>query len=262
MRGLSIEDKREHHQKLGDYVSRLNTLLVPQKFDLALIHIAYGFQMEDELHFFDYPYDSSISDTFNDFVNNNEKPFELTNDIFGKFHDFQETHPGDLVGYILYRYNRKGTGKFELLPPIFNIASTEYETRIREYLPIIHSAAFGTDEYYQYELLNSPDSRNSTKTEYQLLVLGKEIDHGNLKGNSMICSFRILSKLPSHEEDASLETLTTTLNRTFCYFLEIYFDSPVLEKLLYRDRFKELRAYQHNLENLKHFDYYHLIATN
>jgi hypothetical protein len=243
MKPLSKPEKEEHAAKLAQFIAKI-TPNIPYlaNGDLILKQVCYIVPLDSEDFYFDFPY-NIIADKFNKDLNDNDLPIGRASDrtiiLFNNFQATKNVHP-----FIYYKYHLDNDqSKFFVHELQSNIDTTTASTRetMVGYLPIVHQGSY----------LQHPDTHNATVVEgkstegtpHELLTLywPMSINDKLVKNTSIACSLEVRPGFQI-DHDFELEELL--------YYINQYFNSPVLTKIINDKRISEILIYQHSFKNL------------
>lgn len=245
---LKQQQKIDHHKELGKFVEKVNSLLNPYGTIYELKQVCFIIPLDNDLLYIDYPYASAV-DTFNEKLNSNDRLKTINEIIFKKHHQFT---PGkdESVGYVYYLYDNNKKGKYQIRDYDSNIGFTKNEQiTLLSYLPIIHCSTYPDIEDYETENITVDKKLNNA--DYGLLSICKKTTIENEDKFTIVCTFNIIDLSISKNE---IRKQVNELNDKVVYFLETYFDSPIVKKIFDEKRKSEILAYQHSYNQLNLID--------
>ncbi|WP_111682849.1 hypothetical protein [Winogradskyella tangerina] len=254
---LSHKEKKEHHHKIDKYVEKINKYILSsiflkgskislkEAYQIKLEQIAYGVLL-DSYHYFDFPFtDSEAVDSLNIDLAQNEILKQVDVRVNRRFEDLRVSK--GINGYLFYDYYIDEESKTYVLKNTKN--NLDYENDAEDlllFLPVIDCAITNKKNY----LFNVESSKDNIKSSQQILVLSEKLGletEDAYDDNTLVCTFRINIQ---HPEDTILHEISKLLYKEVFYFLDIYFHSPVLTKLLSGRRKSYVLGYKHNLQQL------------
>lgn len=235
---------------MKEFVRRINGCVIPDnlKGRVLLKNVAYGVKVDDAYFYFDFPYNEN-ADALNEDLKNAANIQGIDVRLHQAFFASQRKGINGYVGYA-YRFDARERSFFTA-PPLTNLELSD-EDKLA-YLPIVHSAIH-TDANYLAPV--SPANDNDALT--QVLVLcrwphalpglaaeDEETVYRPDKDNILITTFEIVQKIPISQ------SLVDELHGDVLYFVDSYFTSPVVEKIMAERRKSEVLAYHHSIDNLE-----------
>jgi len=236
---LSENSKYSHHKEFSKYRNRINELIQlfykKEKF-IILTQVSFIVPLGDDFLYIDFPWSKEV-DRFNSFLNENKAMRDINDQIF-KIHKNQTSE----TGYIYYEYANNRNGNYVLKNPETN--TTCSKDLMLNYLPIINCSMFTDVEDYDKDL--DIKINEDVLPEKRILTFCKKTEVDGKEKYSIVVSFEI-----KDHDDLTWQTkkdrIIKDLDLKVVYFIEQYFDSPVIGKLIENTRKSYILGYKHNL---------------
>lgn len=281
-----IEDK--HCRRFHPFVKSIDLLLktgsnflgeeykkwLGENGSLELVQTAYaGRKMntkgEEVFDYWDYPYKSELVDPFNRDLANNKNLVGVDVRVHDRFHMFQEKEidKGIIGGFLMYSYSFDKEGKkyfcYKKEHNLLELKEHQTEKDLLGFLPIIDNAVFiehGKDKSYLFETVDVTNKADNGDT--QLLILskkmgaasdntGKESSHSDFLDSSIVCTF----KVSSFQKNEISSAVINDLYDKIIYLIETYFDSPIIESKILKERNQHILSYHHTIASLYLYTY-------
>jgi hypothetical protein len=242
MKPLTKFEKDQHVENLAEFIRKI-TPIIPflANQDLVVKQICYIVPFDGEDFYFDYPY-NDIAEKFNEDLNTATMPVAIASEsalqLFNAFQREHDAHP-----FVFYRYSlNKSHTRFQIQELVSNInyGKSEKETLMR-YLPIVHQGSYLDHSNTHNAMVSSGAKEIGAYYELLTLFWPLMVKNNVVNNTSIACSLQVR---PGFKIDAKFEF------PDIFYFLNLYFNSPVLTRIINDRRISEILVYQHSFANL------------
>lgn len=243
MKGLTQKEKEQYHSDMNYYVKILNDKINSYKGTLYIGEVGYGVPIENNYFYFDYPY-SPIVDKLNNEVSSNESLKKLLEKVFEAFFKHDNDNP-----YIHYKYTINEDKRcFTIYELDTNIEG--YNQDIINFLAIAHFNIY-IDSHYLAPVKLSTELAPVENIK-QIIYVVKYLKNFVKKisnTNKHLLTLTMYVKNNPHFH-INYETINFIYD-DWLKLLEVYFNTPIMKKVLIDSRTREVLSYQHNIYNLR-----------
>lgn len=261
MRPLTIKEQEKHAQSLDKFVRKIQEKILSQKlfsdYEIHLREVGYGIKVDDQYVYFDFPFNENVL-VLNDKLAHDDDLKEVDNSIHLRYFQHQknclENH--EYNGYVYYKYYfGEESQKYHLLQHSNNLGIEERDENYLKFLPVMDCAVSPERTTYK-NTVKIEDEHPSNVEIKEILVLSKRVGKEDVAAsqkpvytdddNMLLCTFELKAK-----NDSNFSTIAEGLYDDVFFFLESYFHSPILEKIMLDKRKSYVLGYKHNLGKLK-----------
>lgn len=257
MRPLTIKEQEKHAQLLDKFVRKIQEKILSHKlfsdYEIHLREVGYGIKVDDQYVYFDFPFNENVP-VLNNKLSHDPYLKDVDNSIHQRYFQLQENcrENCEYDGFIYYKYYFDEKSQvYHLLQHSNNLGIEERDENYLKFLPVMDCAV--SPERTTYEnTVKIEDEHPSNVEVKEILVLSKRVGKEDVadsqrpvytdEDNMLLCTFELKGK-----NDLNFSTLVKGLYGDVFFFLETYFHSPILEKIMLDKRKSYILGYKHNI---------------
>ncbi len=251
---LSYNEKKAFATQIEDHVKLIHDF-VYQSLDeearnFRISEVGYGALMHDDYYYIDYPYSPGIDKLNDALITDGNELNKVDEILFSEFKEIQKINENNPKGFIYYEYDLNSIGFITKYYTNLPAHKDNIHKNICKFLPVIHYSVYMSEDF------NYPVIYDATfsKATYRLLYLNKslsDITRSTSGDKSHVITTAFVTNSDFHDvENLSIEKVVSKLYRQVFPFLESFYSSPLLLKLMEEKRKSNIRAYQHSYGNI------------
>lgn len=250
MEQFNETEKREFANSVAKFIRLLHTTVYPGlsvAADFLVREASYGIRLNDDYFYFDYPYSKDIDQLNIDLANPVSKLVDVDEALFKELRE-KRGESGKPAGYISYRYSI-ANGEFH----------TDYQTNIRNggpdaelhgkillFLPVMHFSIYQAESYLDPVLYVGDIGAPVFNLLYLNMALPDVIRTGS-GSNPHVITAAFVSDKPN---TVPIEKVVEELYSVVFPYLEFFYTSPLVVKLMEEKRKSHIMAYRHSYGNI------------
>lgn len=245
---FSSAEKKDFARKVYEYKLKVEEYIVPNlqySPQVTIGEVGFGIRISGDYFYFDYPFGPGIEKINADLADDASPIGGIDAELFDAFYLLQERNHNIPSGYIYYEYELQD---HQILANAQNNLPPISRDLILAFLPVIHASCYPGANHL-ITTLHTERSELEGKRCRRLLYLTKRLhdiinSRATTKPNVITAAFLCTTELQNPEATAK------ELYEKVFPFLEAYYESPLIVKLMEEKRKSHVMAFQHSYGNL------------
>jgi hypothetical protein len=236
-------EKAEFAERVRAFTNLVNDLIIPHLFESRYYQIGevgFGIKIAGEYFYFDYPYGPGIEKINKDLADDNSPIGGIDQRIFEAFNKSTEK------GYIYYEYliiNEKFSARCKT--NVQGLAAKD----VLSFLPVIHYSIYEGKNTEHLSTVQPAGDMLLGKHPLRLLYLNKSL-HDITDARTTDKPNILTAAFTTQQEVKDPRLAANELYKSVFPFLESYFASPLVVKLMEEKRKSHVMAYLHSYGNI------------